>query len=158
MRDLGFNYRITDFQCALGISQLKRLDSFIDRRKEIAKNYDRAFLDSIVKPLYTYHGKSSYHLYVVQVDFDNLNISKEEFFLKMRERGIGLQLHYIPINKQPHYIKLGYGEENTPNMDRYYKECFSLPIYPSLSDGEQEYIIDVVIYMLQALTPGGVVG
>ncbi len=141
MRELGFNYRITDIQCALGLSQLNKLDSFIDRRVEIAKKYDMAFENSIVKPLYIYHGKSSYHLYVVQVDFSTLNISKEELFIKMRERSIGLQLHYIPINKQPYYKSLGYGNEETPVMDRYYEECFSLPMFPKLSDEEQQYVI-----------------
>jgi len=142
MRELGFNYRITDIQCALGLSQLNKLDSFIDRRVEIAKKYDMAFENSIVKPLYTYHGKSSYHLYVVQVNFTKLNISKEELFIKMREKDIGLQLHYIPINKQPYYKSLGYGDENTPVMDNYYNECFSLPMFPKLTDSEQDYVIE----------------
>ncbi len=149
MRELGFNYRITDFQCALGLSQLKKLDSFIEKRVEIAKRYDKAFNKSIIKPLYTYQGKSSYHLYVVKVDFSKLNISKEELFIKIREKNIGLQLHYIPINKQPYYGSLGYGDEITPIMDRYYSECFSLPIYPSLSESEQEYIIDTLFKMMR---------
>jgi len=148
MRELGFNYRITDIQCALGLSQLNKLDSFIDRRVDIAKKYDMAFEDSIVKPLYSYHGKSSYHLYVVQVDFSELNISKEELFIKMRERSIGLQLHYIPINKQPYYKSLGYGDENTPIMDNYYSECFSLPMFPKLSDSEQDYVIESLFEVL----------
>ncbi len=149
MRELGFNYRITDFQCALGLSQLKKLDSFIEKRVEIAKRYDKAFSKSIIKPLYIYHGKSSYHLYVVKVDFSKLNISKEELFIKMREKNIGLQLHYIPINKQPYYRSLGYGDEITPIMDRYYTECFSLPIYPNLSESEQKYIIDTLFKMMR---------
>jgi len=148
MRELGFNYRITDIQCALGLSQLKKLDRFIDRRVEIAKKYDKAFEKSIVKPLYIYHGKSSYHLYVVQVDFSKLNISKEELFIEMRENSIGLQLHYIPINKQPYYKSLGYGDEATPMMDNYYSECFSLPMFPKLSDREQEYIIESLMEVL----------
>ena len=148
MQELGFNYRITDIQCALGISQLKKLPTFVERRFEIAKRYDRAFEKSIVKPLYTFNGKSSYHLYVVQVDFNSLPISKVELFNKLREKNIGIQLHYIPINKQPYYKKLGYGEENTPNMDRYYKECFSLPMYPLLSDEEQEYVIKTLMIKL----------
>ncbi len=148
MHSLGFNYRITDFQCALGLSQFKRLDSFIVRRKEIAKNYDKAFENSTVMPLYLYDGKSSYHLYVVQVDFSKLSITKAELFNKMREKNIGLQLHYIPINKQPYYVSLGYGEEKTPMMDKYYEECFSLPMYPSMSDEEQEYVIKSLLEIL----------
>ena len=148
MKDLGFNYRITDIQCALGLSQLKKLDSFIERRVEIAKKYDEVFKGSIVKPLYTYHGKSSYHLYVVQVDFSKLNISKEELFIEMRERNIGLQLHYMPINRQLYYRSLGYGNESIPVMDRYYSECFSLPMFPKLSNSEQNYVIESLMEVL----------
>jgi len=148
MRALGFNYRITDIQCALGLSQLGKLDSFIERRVDLAKQYDAAFADTIVKPLYTFDGKSSYHLYVVQVDFNSLSITKEELFLEMREKNIGLQLHYIPINKQPYYKSLGYGDEATPVMDNYYEQCFSLPMYPKLSDAEQQYVIDSILAIL----------
>ena len=148
MRELGFNYRITDMQCALGLSQLKKLEGFIERRIEIVKRYEEAFQDTIVKPLYTYNGKSSYHLFVVQVDFSKLTISKEDLFNKLRERNIGIQLHYIPINKQPYYRSLGYGDESTPVMDRYYDECFSLPMFPKLSDKEQEYTIKTLFEVL----------
>ena len=148
MRELGFNYRITDMQCALGLSQLSKLDDFIERRIEIVKAYDKSFENSIVKPLYSYDGKSSYHLYVVQVDFSKLSISKEDLFNKLREKNIGIQLHYIPINKQPYYKSLGYGDELTPIMDRYYEECFSLPMFPKLSYEEQEYIIKTLFEVL----------
>ena len=149
MHSLGFNYRITDMQAALGISQLKKLDSFIKRRKEIALKYDKAFLNSFVKPLYSFTNNSSYHLFVVKVDFSKLNISKVELFNKMREKNIGLQLHYIPINKQPYYKSLGYGNEDTPIMNIYYDECFSLPMYSSLSNEEQEYVIKTLFEILK---------
>jgi len=148
MQMLGFNYRITDIQCALGMSQLQKLDSFIERRIQLAKNYDNFFKDSIVKPLYTYDGKSSYHLYVVQIDFSNLAISKEELFNQMRGKNIGLQLHYIPINKQPYYKSIGYGSEETPVMKKYYEECFSLPMYPALKNEEQQYVIESLFEVL----------
>ena len=148
MRELGFNYRITDIQCALGLSQLKKQVDFCDRRYEIAKIYDEAFKNSLVKPLYTFDGKSSYHLYVVQVDFTKLSISKVDLFNKLKEKNIGIQLHYIPINKQPYYVSLGYGNENTPVMDKYYEECFSLPMYPLLSDDEQKYVIKTLFDLL----------
>jgi len=148
MRELGFNYRITDMQCALGLSQLSKLDDFIKRRIELVKAYDEAFKDSIIKPLYTYDEKSSYHLYVVQVDFSKLNLSKEDLFNRLREKKIGIQLHYIPINKQPYYKSLGYGDESTPIMDKYYEECFSLPMFPKLSDEEQEYVIKSLFEVL----------
>lgn len=150
MRELGHNYRITDIQCALGLSQLNKLDSFIARRKEIAKTYDSAFKNTIVKPLYTFDGNSSYHLYVVLVDFTKLNISKEELFIQLREKSIGIQLHYMPINKQPYYKNLGFGNEHTPVMDKYYEECFSLPMYPLLSDEEQQYVIKSLFEILNA--------
>ena len=149
MHSLGFNYRITDMQAALGISQLKKLDSFIKRRKEIALKYDKAFLNSFVKPLYSFNQNSSYHLFVVKVDFSKLDISKIELFNKMREKNIGLQLHYIPINKQPYYKSLGYGNEDTPIMNIYYDECFSLPMYSSLSNEEQEYVIKTLFEVLK---------
>ena len=149
MHSLGFNYRITDMQAALGISQLKKLDSFVKRRKEIALKYDKALLNSVVKPLYSFNNNSSYHLFVVKVDFSKLNISKVELFNKMREKNIGLQLHYIPINKQPYYKSLGYGNEDTPIMNRYYNECFSLPMYSSLSNEEQEYVIKTLFEVLK---------
>ncbi|MDO8455187.1 MAG: UDP-4-amino-4,6-dideoxy-N-acetyl-beta-L-altrosamine transaminase [Sulfurimonas sp.] len=150
MQELGFNYRITDIQCALGLSQLKKLDTFIAKRKEIAMQYDKAFENTIVKPLYSFDGKSSYHLYVVLVDFSKLNISKVDLFNKLREKNIGIQLHYIPINQQPYYKSLGYGNEYTPVMDRYYEECFSLPMYPALSDAEHKYVIKTLIEVLHA--------
>jgi len=148
MRELGFNYRITDIQCALGLSQLSKLDTFIERRIALVKNYDEAFKNSIVKPLYTYDGKSSYHLYVVLVDFSKLTITKVDLFNKLREKEIGIQLHYIPINKQPYYTSLGYGDEKTPVMDGYYEQCFSLPMYPKMSDEEQTYVIKTLFEIL----------
>jgi len=146
---LGINGRITDFQCALGLSQLSKLDKFISRRVSIAKTYDEAFENTIVKPLYLYDGKSSYHLYVVQVDFTKLQISKIDLYQKLQAKNIILQIHYMPINKQPYYKSLGYGNEDTPNMDKYYDECFSLPIYPLLSSEEQEYIIKTLFEVLK---------
>lgn len=148
MQELGFNYRITDLQCALGVTQLKKLNIFLERRFEIAKAYDEAFKNSIVKPLYTFDGKSSYHLYVVQVDFSKLKISKVDLFNQLRDKSIGIQLHYMPINKQPYYRGLGYGEENIPNMNKYYEQCFSLPMFPLLSDEEQQYVIESLMEIL----------
>ncbi len=148
MRDLGFNYRITDIQCALGLSQLQRLDGMISRRVEIAKQYDKTFKGTSVKPLYTYNGKSSYHLYVVKIDFEKTAISREKLFNRLREKKIGIQLHYMPINKQPYYKRLGYGDEYTPVMDNYYEKCFSLPMYPLLNDEEQEYVINTLLELI----------
>ena len=147
--DIGHKFDISELDAAYAIAQLKKTDSFIKRRKEIALKYDEAFLNSFVKPLYSFTNNSSYHLFVVKVDFSKLNISKVELFNKMREKNIGLQLHYIPINKQPYYKSLGYGNEDTPIMNIYYDECFSLPMYSSLSNEEQEYVIKTLFEILK---------
>lgn len=144
MRELGFNYRITDLQCALGISQLRKLNIFIERRFQIAKKYDTAFKNTVVKPLYTVDGNSSYHLYVIRIDFSQIKINKVALFNALQKKKIGVQLHYMPINKQPYYKSLGYGNELTPVMDKYYEECLSLPMYPLLSDEEQNYVIETL--------------
>lgn len=146
MQELGFNYRLTDIQASLGISQLNKLDKFLDRRKEIVKKYDLAFKDlEAIKPLYTYTEESSYHLYVLQIDFEKLNTTRNKFMKNLLSNGIGSQVHYIPINKQPYYKNLGYGNENTPIMDNYYKKCLSIPLYPSLSDEDINRVINNII-------------
>jgi len=151
MQMLGFNYRITDFQCALGLSQFEKLDGFVLRRRELAQAYDRAFGGhGLVEPLYPFDGDSSYHLYVIRVQFEKLSITRAELFARMREKQIGLQLHYIPINKQPYYQKLGYGNETTPVMDAYYDQCFSLPMYPAMTDDEQAYVVSTLFEVLNA--------
>lgn len=151
MNYLGFNYRLTDIQCALGISQLKKFDSFLIKRREIAKKYCEEFKKyDFIKPLYNFTNESAYHLFVVKIDFDRFNIDKKEFVLQMREKNIGLQYHYIPINKQPYYVKLGYGDEKTPIMDEYYKKAISLPIYQSMSEEEQKYVIKSILEVLNA--------
>lgn len=150
MIELGFNYRLTDISCALGLSQLKKLDSFLYLRRAIAKRYDDFFSKiDFIKPLYTFTNNSAYHLYVIKIDFEKLNITKKEFVLKMRENSIGLQLHYIPINKQPYYKNLGYGDENTPEMDEYYEKAISLPIYPNLTHEEQNYVCEKILEILR---------
>lgn len=150
MIELGFNYRLTDISCALGLSQIKKLDSFLYLRRAIAKRYDDFFSKiDFIKPLYTFTNNSAYHLYVIKIDFEKLNITKKEFVLKMRENSIGLQLHYIPINKQPYYKNLGYGNENTPVMDEYYKKAISLPIYPNLTHEEQNYVCEKILEILK---------
>lgn len=149
MKYLGFNYRITDIQCALGISQLKKLDEYISLRIELAKNYDKAFKKTLVRPLYLFNGNSSYHLYVIRVNFDKLDITKEELFVKLRKERIGVQLHYMPINKQPYYRNLGYGNEKTPVMDKYYSQVLTLPLYPTLTREEQQFVIKTLLRLLK---------
>ncbi len=146
MTELGFNYRLTDIACALGISQLNGLDEFLDKRREKAKRYCEILEKyNFIKPIYDFTNESAYHLFVVYIDFEKFDTNKKEFVIKMREKNIGLQFHYIPINKQPYYKNLGYGKENTPIMNKYYKQAISLPLYPTLSIEEQDYIIDKIL-------------
>ncbi len=141
MRELGYNYRITDFQSALGINQLKKLDGFLETRRAIVKRYHDSFAGTKIKPLYAYDEGSAYHLFVVKIDYHD----KRELYEKLLAKGVGVQLHYIPINKQPYYKSLGYGDEQTPVMDRYYQEALSLPLYPLLSQDEQSYVCEMLM-------------
>jgi len=142
MIELGFNYRLPDVACAMGLSQLKKLDYFQKRRHEIAKRYHE---NLNLEPLYKYNENSNYHLFVVRYPFKNFD-RKAKFFIKMREEGIFLQYHYIPIPSQPYYKKLGYtySKKEFPVMDKYYLEGFSLPIYPNLSEDEQDFVIEKI--------------
>ena len=148
MSELGFNYRLSDVASSLGLSQLKKVDRFLKRRREIARYYHKHLKD--VTPIYPYSENSSYHLFVVRYPFQNFE-QKAEFFNRMRERGIILQYHYIPINSQPFYNKKGYrfDKESFPIMAKHYLETFSLPIYPTLSKEKQNYIIDSLILSIQ---------
>lgn len=143
MTQLGFNYRLTDISCALGLSQLKKLNSFLKKRKILAKRYAELLGEyNGIKPLYKFTNESAYHLYVMKINFEKFKISKKNFFLKMREKNIFLQYHYIPINQQPYYKSLGFGKEFTPNMDIFYEQALSFPIFPNLSFEEQSYVVD----------------
>lgn len=143
MHELGYNYRLTDIQSALGSSQLKKLDSFVKRRNEIAAHYDNAFADDerFIIPQVEKNVKHAYHLYPLQIKFDELIISKKEFFEKMRENNIGLQVHYIPVHLQPYYKNnFGFKEGDYPVAEEFYKNEVSIPIYPLLENDDLEYI------------------
>jgi len=140
MRELGYNYRLSDVASAMGLSQLEKVDSFLAKRQEIALHYHQNLKKAT--PLYAHNKSSSYHLFVVRFPFENLD-EKARFFIKMREKGINLQYHYIPINSQPFYKNQGYmyNKKSFPQMNRYHIEAFSLPMYPSLSTDEQNFVI-----------------
>lgn len=136
--DLGFNYRITDIQCALGISQLKKLDDFVERRRELVKRYNEAFanVEGIICPQQADGCNNSWHLYVVQVK------NRKEVYDKLREAGIFANVHYIPVYKHPYYQRHGYEGVCCKNAEELYAHMFSLPLYPGMTDEEQSYVID----------------
>lgn len=140
--ELGYNYRISDMQCALGITQMKKLERFVARRKEIAARYDEAFLgvDGIITPKQQEGCDNSYHLYVIQV----VNKPRRQVFDGLRTAGIGVNVHYIPVYKHPYYQHNGYDAVCCPNAEMYYSRAVSLPMYPLLTDEEQERVIGEV--------------
>jgi dTDP-4-amino-4,6-dideoxygalactose transaminase len=139
MQDLGYNYRITDFQAALGNSQLKRADAGLIRRKEIAKTYFKEFQDEeFVKSQSGLVEGHAYHLYVLEVE-DRLGL-----YNFLREKGIYAQIHYIPCHLMPYYRDRGWKEGDLPNAEAYYRHCISLPMYPTLSAEEQDFVISEV--------------
>ena len=143
MHEVGFNYRITDFQCALGINQLKKLDDFVAKRRKIAQRYDEAFGSDERFIIPTVSGKVgySYHLYPLQVEFDVVGIGKATFFEAMRKRGINLQVHYIPVHLQPYYMKrFGFKSGDFPIAEEFYANEISIPIYPDLKNSDVESI------------------
>lgn len=146
MQDLGYNYRITDFQAALGISQLKRLDWSIQRRNEIAQRYDEAFKGTSVKTPYRAENIThAFHLYIIQVDADK----RKGLYDYLRANKIFAQVLYIPAHTMPYYKQLGWKAGDMPVAEEYYRHCLALPMYPTLTDEEQEYVIEKVKeYML----------
>lgn len=139
MQDLGYNYRLTDFQAALGLSQLNRADEGIVRRREIALNYYSGFKDqSFIKGQSGVIEGHAYHLYVLEVE------NRFELYNYLRSKNIFAQIHYIPCHLMPYYRQLGWKEGDMPNAEAYYKNCISLPMYPTLSDEEQNYVIDTI--------------
>jgi dTDP-4-amino-4,6-dideoxygalactose transaminase len=148
MRLLGYNYRLTDFQAALGISQLNKLDKFIKRRQEIAKIYDEAFKNNekLIIPPVSKYATHSYHLYPLQIIFDKIKIFyKKKFFEKMKKKNIILQSHYMPIYSHTFYKKKFY-KKNFPVSEKFYKNEVSMPIYYSLKNHEVAKIIKLINY------------
>ena len=141
--ELGFNYRMTDIQAALGYSQMAKLDAFVERRRELAARYDKLLKDlPLVTPYQSPDTNSSWHLYVVRLDRDAVKKSKVQIFNEMREKGVALNVHYIPVHTQPYYEQLGHRPEECPEALKYYDEAFTLPLYFSLRDAQQDYVVD----------------
>ena len=147
MQVLGFNYRMTDMQGALGYSQLQKLSFFKKCRREIVAKYNQAFagMKYLTTPYEPEKVCSCFHLYVVQVDFKALGKNRKQVMQELREKGIGTQVHYIPVPTQPYYKeKFGYKNGDYPVAEKYYEQELSLPLYPGLSDNDINSIIKSV--------------
>lgn len=143
----GYNFRITDFQCALGISQMKKLDSFVKRRREIAARYNQAFagMKELVTPIEGENVKAAYHIYVIQLRTELLKVGRKELFEALRAEGIGVNVHYMPLHLHPYYQKeFGYKKGDYPNAERYYERAITLPIFPKMSDEDIDSVIQAV--------------
>ncbi len=140
MQELGFNYRLSDIQAALGISQLKRASKNLERRHQVARSYDEAFRSIPTKTSKIgediFHG---YHLYVICSD------TRDQLFEYLRQSGINVQVHYIPVHYQPYYRNHGWYKRNLPVAEAFYEQCVSIPMYPSLSSDEQDYVIKKIL-------------
>lgn len=146
MHVLGYNYRMTDIQAALGCSQMDKLDRFIARRREIAAAYDAAFagMDGLVTPWQHPEAASSWHLYVLGWEPSQFSADRRTIFEALRARNIGVNVHYIPVYRQPYYRSIGYGGTECPNAEAYYASRLSLPIFPRMSDDDVEDVVSAV--------------
>jgi len=154
MHEPGFNYRITDFQCALGINQLKKLNKFVSKRRSIAEYYDKFFADKsgFIIPHVSKKVKHAYHLYPLQIKFDELKINKKEFYFYLKEKGVVFQVHYIPVHLQPYYKKtFGFKSGDFPIAEKFYEREISIPIYPSLTKKDLKFITSAIEKTLEKM-------
>ena len=143
MIELGFNYRMTDLQAALGVSQMDRIDDFVARRHELADRYNSLLKDLPIKtPYQLKEGYSGFHLYVVRLILDKISMTHKQVFEALRSSGVGVNLHYIPVHLQPFYKDLGFEKGDFPESERYYSEAISLPLFPNLSNQDQDIVIE----------------
>lgn len=152
MQDLGQNYRLTDLQCALGISQLKKVDDFVSKRRKIVEKYNQAFAacKNVQTPLLDDSDtKSAWHLYVVQLQ-NELSTKKPEIFERLRKKGIGVQVHHIPVYTHPYYQGLNYKKGLCPKAEDFYNSAISLPLFPDLSGNDQNLIIEKFLEIIKS--------
>lgn len=143
--ELGFNYRMADVQAALGISQINRLDEFVSRRKELAKRYDRLLADlPLTTPRQHLEGSSAWHLYVIRLDIEKASPDRRQVFEYMRNNAIGVNVHYIPVHTQPYYRRLGFDWGMFPEAEKYYQAAITLPLFPSMTEEEQDRVVEAL--------------
>ena len=143
--ELGYNYRMTDIQGALGLSQMNRLNEFINKRHQISKRYDKYLKRlPVLTPIKHKDTHSSIHLYIIRLKLEKISISHKQVFERLRDNDIGVNLHYIPIHLQPFYNSLGFNIGDFPEAEKYYSEAISLPIYTTLSLSDQDKVIDTL--------------
>lgn len=143
--ELGFNYRMTDLQGALGASQMNRLSHYVARRHELAKRYDKLLKDfPIVLPWQHKDGYSAFHLYVIRLKLDLIDRSHVEVFEQLRSKEIMVNLHYIPVHTQPYYQAMGFREGDFPEAEKYYQEAISIPLFPALTIEQQDFVIEAL--------------
>jgi UDP-4-amino-4,6-dideoxy-N-acetyl-beta-L-altrosamine transaminase len=146
--ELGYHYRITDLQAALGSSQMHRLDSFVKRRHELVERYNVGLKDLPLATPYQ-HPDPSWHLYVIRLQLDRLTRSHKEIFELLRAAGIGVNVHYIPVHLQPYYQDLGFKSGQFPEAEQYYREAISLPLYSGLTNEQQDRVMDTLREILK---------
>jgi UDP-4-amino-4,6-dideoxy-N-acetyl-beta-L-altrosamine transaminase len=148
--DLGFNYRMTELQAALGVSQLERLDDYVARRNVLAERYDNLLAElPVTTPWQHPDSYSGRHLYVVRLKLDEVGVSHRQVFESLREQGIGVNLHYIPVHTQPYYQAMGFQPDDFPEAQRYYAEAISLPLYPTMTTAQQDEVVSALQQALE---------
>ena len=143
--ELGMNYRMTDIQAALGISQLDRIDEFVVRRRELVHRYNKLFSEfPLTIPWQHSYAHSAFHLYVIRLKLDKIKKTRREVFELLRKNEIGVNVHYIPVHTQPYYRRLGFSYGQFPEAEKYYEEAITIPLYPSMSENEQDYVVETL--------------
>ena len=154
MQDLGFNARITDFQSALGLSQLKRLEEFKVKRQKIVRRYNEAFDDlerkkMVLRPPWPENTDPCYHLYTLRLGAES-KISRDDLYLALRDKGIFCQAHYIPIYRQPYYVdRFNAVPERFPETEKYFASCLSLPLFPDMDEATFDYVVNTVLSLIR---------
>jgi dTDP-4-amino-4,6-dideoxygalactose transaminase len=152
MQELGFHYRITDIQSALAFSQFGKLDQFISRRRELAKRYDAAFssMKNFRPAQNTGRDRSGHHLYLLRIDFASIALNRAQLMRELNSKGIGSQVHYIPVPNQPYYRQLGHSLTGYPHAQQYYQETLSIPLFYDLTNERQDHIISCISEILES--------